>query len=652
MQIRMMQNGQPKWKPEFLGQVNMHIFEDWCGGSVDQLRKNEMFPEFPHSRTTIRRLAVHSGGESYGLRIFGYINPRKSGEYIFAIASDDNSEFWLSSDESIKNIKLMAFLGKAGNEWAVPGEYDKFASQTSEPVKLSKKQRYYFEIIYKQNEEMDHLELAWRLNKEDSDFEVITAEYLSLYSDESSAMAVESHIIPHTAASQRLRPDPDSKPDTDMVKEDPRDISYKIPQLPESHLKNVFPKCFSYPIYIYENSTINRYDGVRHVRYTSVYPNDYTRLTNENKKAQICFYQKDKAYEQGGGFHPYMKLEENGDEEPKINQPNWQQVINVKPVNFHSMQSNIAVDNCKRAGNIIMYQKDVMPVIKAFRNQLKLDIKTRDLVLKKVMNVEKKTKAGVGSRYLLEMKMEDKEGKTVLISKYFYTTSSQINSGLPGLCIPTDFTWNPKAMVNVILTVKNQGKWVMYFIREMEKVYQVTGDKNFNVIITDFKSSDIDIEKELKNAKIPSYQFKSLDGNFGKSYGIQAGIDLVKDDNSILLLCDLHIHFPPSILDQVRKHSILGKAVYAPIVMRLECGATVKAPTGFWETEGYGLLGIYKSDMVQVGGMNFNDYKEAWGGEDWELLDRIVIHKLEVERLHVRNFLHFYHSKRGMWNAE
>ncbi|KAI5094158.1 beta-1,4-N-acetylgalactosaminyltransferase 3 [Silurus meridionalis] len=97
--------------------------------------------------------------------------------------------------------------------------------------------------------------------------------------------------------------------------------------------------------------------------------------------------------------------------------------------------------------------------------------------------------------------------------------------------------------------------------------------------------------------------------------------DMAKDDNSILLLCDLHIHFPPSILDQVRKHSILGKAVYAPIVMRLECGATVKAPTGFWETEGYGLLGIYKSDMVQVGGMNFNDYKEAWGGEDWELLD-------------------------------
>lgn len=74
------------------------------------------------------------------------------------------------------------------------------------------------------------------------------------------------------------------------------------------------------------------------------------------------------------------------------------------------------------------------------------------MVLKQVLNVEKKTKANVGSRYLLEVEMEDKEGNNFLISKYFYTTVNQTYPELPGLCIPTGFTWNPEVTVHVILT--------------------------------------------------------------------------------------------------------------------------------------------------------------------------------------------------------
>ena len=99
----------------------------------------------------------------------------------------------------------------------------------------------------------------------------------------------------------------------------------------------------------------------------------------------------------------------------------------------------------------------------------------------------------------------------------------------------------------------------------------------------------------------------------------------------------------------LKQHTIQGKVTYCPVVARLECGANVHDPDGFWEVAGYGLVGSYKSDWDAFGGMDVEKYRHSWGGEDWDMADRIMKAQLELERLKVMNLFHYFHTKKGMW---
>uniref|UniRef100_G1MUG9 Beta-1,4-N-acetylgalactosaminyltransferase n=1 Tax=Meleagris gallopavo TaxID=9103 RepID=G1MUG9_MELGA len=978
------------WDEKYKGKANLHVFEDWCGGAVRHLRKNLHFPLFPHTRTTVKKLAVSPKWKNYGLRIFGYIHPFKDGDFQFSVASDDNSEFWLSSDESPSNSRLAAFVGKLGTEWTAPGEFTKFSSQVSKPLRLMSSRRYYFELLHKQDDRgSDHVEVGWRVFLPSLKFEVIDSSYISLYTDESTLKMNHVEHIPQSLASHSgsyLWEAQWDEHGADMLKSDPRDTFFLTPAIEPSRVENVLVPCAYSPTYVVKDFPIARYQGLQFVYLSFVYPNDFTRLTHmetENK----CFYRESPLYLEKFGFYKYMKMDEeeedprqraflflnpdnfleddeededtvdspeatdpppkarknlelvseaqrkeilpvtrdygdyldyysfrrkqsrardevgmgrwsmppatpsptatpvgphgNGDtgpgqervrgrmlrwlpqqpsEEDELGllvsskragvlslqshlsvpifggraktpgpsksvvskedkktqktqekvyvtrlQPgkrkapaqepafpsiflypkllkkvqlrsrtpqkhsitsnklrtapghrapwllsniskeresarrktsragdrrwqlgtrvtsflktseitasqqegkgqeeeeeeevsdysyetgelpqswledsiNWQRTFSVSSVDFELLRSDWNDLRCNVSGNLQLSESEVVDVVAQYME--KLNEKNGGIyTLLRIINVEKRRDTARGNRYLLELELAERGQRTVRLSEYVYVLLHQgkqddsaeanpegpalgateaqpstwsILYGKPILCRPLQLSWKQDIMVHFVVPVKNQARWVQQFISDMVSLYDITKDANFNVILVDFDSDDMDVEKALQDARLPRYQYLRRTGNFERSAGLQAGVDMVEDGHSIVFLCDLHIHFPPNILDSIRKHCVEGKLAYAPIVMRLSCGSSPREPNGYWEVNGFGLFGIYKSDFDRVGGMNTEEFRDRWGGEDWELLDRVLQSGLEVERLRLRNFYHYYHSKRGMWNA-
>ncbi|NXU33899.1 B4GN4 acetylgalactosaminyltransferase, partial [Drymodes brunneopygia] len=954
------------WNEQYKGKANLHVFEDWCGGAVRHLRKNLHFPLFPHTRTTVKKLAVSPKWKNYGLRIFGYIHPFKDGDFQFSVASDDNSEFWLSSDDSPSNSRLAAFVGKLGTEWTAPGEFTKFSSQVSKPLRLLSSRRYYFELLHKQDDRgSDHVEVGWRVFLPSLKFEVIDSSYISLYTDESSLKMNHVEHIPQTLASHsgsHLWEAQQDEHGADMLKADPRDTFFLTPAIEASRVENVLVPCAYSPTYVVKDFPIARYQGLQFVYLSFVYPNDFTRLTHmetENK----CFYRESPLYLEKFGFYKYMKMDEEEedprqraflflgpdnfleDEEeeeegvdspeptdpppeakeqsfgpaprakgkdpapedelglpaspkhgtalglqphlsvpifggkaktpgpsrpaapsedrkprktqekvyvtrlqpgkrkaPALQEPafpgiflypkpvkrvhlrsrtpqkhlitpsklravpgrrspwllgniskerdparrkssrrwerppkqrvlpgllalgteglfshedttpapgrtaatagynsseatrsegtrvtsflkvsettasqqqeegkgqeeeeedeeeevsdysyeagelqqgwledsiNWQRTFSVSSVDFELLRSDWNDLRCNVSGNLQLGESEVVDVVAQYMERLN-EKNGGIYTLLRIINVEKRRDTARGNRYLLELELAERGQRTVRLSEYVYVLLHQgkqddsaeanpdglalgatepqpsawsILYGKSVLCRPLRLSWRQDVMVHFVVPVKNQARWVQQFISDMAGLYGATRDANFNVILVDFDSEDMDVEKALQDARLPRFQYLRRTGNFERSAGLQAGVDMVEDEHSIVFLCDLHIHFPANILDSIRKHCVEGKLAYAPIVMRLSCGSSPQEPNGYWEVNGFGLFGIYKSDFDRVGGMNTEEFRDRWGGEDWELLDRVLQSGLEVERLRLRNFYHYYHSKRGMWNA-
>ncbi|XP_015767719.1 PREDICTED: N-acetyl-beta-glucosaminyl-glycoprotein 4-beta-N-acetylgalactosaminyltransferase 1-like [Acropora digitifera] len=266
--------------------------------------------------------------------------------------------------------------------------------------------------------------------------------------------------------------------------------------------------------------------------------------------------------------------------------------------------------------------------------------------LKRIHQVKLKPGLLYGDRYLVDLELGIKHKK----GSYRFSEHVYQQKGSSRLCSPKGLTWNKAATVYFVVPVKDQGEWVYHFINEITAASLLTMDENFHVIVVDFESEDISISQAFDTDLLRNrHTIINMTGKFYKTLALNKAVEHIPSEHDLLFLFDLHIDVPADIMDSVRKNTIKGHIVFCPQVGRLNCGSSSVDHKGYWELEGYGLVGVYKSDWIRFGGMNTEKFKYKWGGEDWDLLDRIINLSLEVERIKYPGLYHHYHTKKKKW---
>jgi len=140
-----------------LGSITYERWNNLKGESVELVPVNQP-PDFTTQLTSFQ--VPIDVSEDYAARVRGFLTAPATGQYVFFIRSDDNSELSLSTDDTPANkIRIAHIAGSPA--WTGYEEWDKFPSQKSAPVELVAGKRYYIEALLKEDITEDHLSVGW-----------------------------------------------------------------------------------------------------------------------------------------------------------------------------------------------------------------------------------------------------------------------------------------------------------------------------------------------------------------------------------------------------------------------------------------------------------------------------------------------------------
>jgi glucose/arabinose dehydrogenase len=141
-----------------LGTINYQRWNNISGGAVSNLTSNSNYPNNPSLSGTLTSFEMpQNAGNNFGIKVYGYICPPVTGNYIFWIASDNSAELWLSTNISEANKVRIAYNNASTNS----RQWTKYPTQKSVAIALMANTKYYVEALMKESTGSDNLAVGW-----------------------------------------------------------------------------------------------------------------------------------------------------------------------------------------------------------------------------------------------------------------------------------------------------------------------------------------------------------------------------------------------------------------------------------------------------------------------------------------------------------
>jgi hypothetical protein len=140
----------------------------------------------------------------YGTAFVGLLTPEETGTYYFYVASDDDSEFYLSTDDTPENLTLVG--GIHSGDWTNSREYTKYDYQKSAAVTLEGGKSYMFAGFHNEGSGGDNFSVAWATPSTGNVVPTtpIPAKYLSQYGVPSEKDLTLSYSVEDTVTGVEL----------------------------------------------------------------------------------------------------------------------------------------------------------------------------------------------------------------------------------------------------------------------------------------------------------------------------------------------------------------------------------------------------------------------------------------------------------------